>query len=892
MTRRRLPASWAAWIIGLPMAANLPAAPPPAKPSRTVVLDTHSFWRCHFTWRCLQVRRANGRLEYVSVKWPSRGPAKLSKADEAEVARQRTPAPPDGWTRADFDDGRWARARGPLFTRGTRKLALICARGKFTVANPAEAAPLELALAYRGGAIVYVNGKEIARGHLPRGPIDADTPAEDYPREAYLAPNGYQLRAAFREPEKYPDRFALRTRSLRATVGESVLRKGTNVVAVELHRAPVAEVFYVNKFRDSRHYYLWDMVGLEKLALTGPPGASGVTANVARPATTQVWNHPAWVSVHDTDYGDPAEPLRPIEIEGARNGAFSGQVVVGSTRAIDNLRAEVSDLEGGGGRKIAASAVLVRYAALGDHAVTHNESHRYRTPIAYERTRRRFDGLLESAPKQVAVRKHAGGAVVCVWVTVRVPPDAAAGDYAGTLTLAADSLAPTAVPVRLHVTGWALPKPTEFASHIGLIQSPESLAIRYGVEMWSEPHWKLIDRSFELLAQVGTKVVYLPLLARTYFGNEHSMVRWIRRKDGSYDHDFSIAERYVDTAVRHLGKVPVVCLYCWDVNTGSQYFGKRKTAEKAALPFTLLEAGTGKLTPATGPKWGDADVRSFWKPVLEGMRRLLGKRGLRGSMMVGIAGDRQPDKDAVEDLKAVAPEAPWVCSSHSSPRELFGQPVGYKSSVWGLYPAPDPSEGRYYGWKSREYQVAFPRAGSSIVGQGLRHRSALAAYRIAIECALTARGTGEGLRGIGRCGADFWPVLEGARGRHAVLGRFPETSRWHGGWLRNSTPFVLAAGPDGAVATARFEMLREGIQEAEARIFLEKALLDASRRAKLGEQLARRCRALLDRRVRVHLRAIAGGGRYLTWTWYAGSGIRRRTRQLYEAAAEVAAKSR
>ncbi len=860
-------------------AASARARPEPGM----VVLDNRTALRCHFTWRSVQVRRRGGRLQFVAVRWRSRGKATLSVLEKPVSS----PPPPERWAEKDFDDGAWVRARPPLFTRGTRNLALICARGKFLVTDPAGVRGARLELDYRGGAVVYLNGREIARGHLPEGRIGFGTPAEDYPEEAYVAPDGYQLRwIGFGEPAKYADRFALRRRRLQVAIPAAALRKGVNVLAVEVHRAPVSEVFYTAPSRGSRDYYLWDMVALDRIRLTA---AGGIAPNVRRPKGFQVWNQPTYVSVHNVDFGDPAEPLRPVRIAGARGGFFSGKVVVGSDGSIRGLRATVSDLKGPAGRSIPASAVRIRYGLLAGHAEAHSEDHRLRPPIPYGRVRRRFDALSEQPPEEVTAEAKAAGAVVPVWVTVHVPAGAAPGRYRGSLTIAAEAHPSISVPLEVSVAGWRLPEPKRFRSFLGLVQSPESLALHYQVPMWSEAHWRLIDRSFELMGQLGVKTVYIPLLARTYFGNEHSMVRWIRRADGSWGHDFSIVERYLDTAVRHLGRVPVVCVYCWDVNTGSNYMGVKKTAEKAGMPFTVVDPQTGRLTVAVGPKWGDERIRAFWKPVFAGLRRLLARRGLADSMMVGISGDRRPYPDAVEDIRAAAPEAAWVSSSHSAPDKIHGQPVGYRSFVWGVGMAPDPAEKRYYGWKTRPITVAFPRYGSSAIGHGVRTHFALGCYRIAMESALTAPGRRGGLRGIGRCGADFWAVLSDKRGRRrAVLGRFPESSAWHGGRLRNSTPYLLAPGPDGPIATARFEALREGIQEAEARIFIERALTDPPARARLGEALARRAQALLDERVRANRQALAGGGRYLTWRWFAGSGVRRRTESLYAVAAEVA----
>jgi hypothetical protein len=69
-------------------------------------------------------------------------------------------------------------------------------------------------------------------------------------------------------------------------------------------------------------------------------------------------------------------------------------------------------------------------------------------------------------------------------------------------------------------------------------------------------------------------------------------------------------------------------------------------------------------------------------------------------------------------------------------------------------------------------------------------------------------------------------------------------SRICGAWLYKANPVSIAApGADGAAPTVRFQMLREGVQETEARIAVVQALagLDEARRA--------RCRALLDERL-------------------------------------------
>jgi hypothetical protein len=134
--------------------------------------------------------------------------------------------------------------------------------------------------------------------------------------------------------------------------------------------------------------------------------------------------------------------------------------------------------------------------------------------------------------------------------------------------------------------------------------------------------------------------------------------------------------------------------------------------------------------------------------------------------------------------------------------------------------------------------------------------------------------------------ADFWPVLTDRTGAptRSISARFP-ISNWS--QLNLFMQPYLAAGPQGALSTVRFEQIREGMQECEARIAVEKALLDPIRRARLGDDLARRAQALLDERTRA---VICASGE-LGGLWYPASNWEDRRRRLYDLAAEVEAKA-
>jgi hypothetical protein len=251
-------------------------------------------------------------------------------------------------------------------------------------------------------------------------------------------------------------------------------------------------------------------------------------------------------------------------------------------------------------------------------------------------------------------------------------------------------------------------------------------------------------------------------------------------------------------------------------------------------------------------------------------------------MMVGISGDFRPSKAAVDDLAAAAPDAKWIMHSHYYARLLPGRQTLVALSV------ENPSERRYSktplcGWKSQV--TSLPRSYSILDGFFLPGCSKLARIYNTAEICLSAWSphAKTGVCGFARIGADFFPALssrKGQRGGSSIAGRYFETGAGNIS-LNLWGPAVLAPGPDGAVSTARFEVLRESLQLGEARIFIEKALADPAQKKRLGKDLSILAQNVLDERVRDLLRV-----RYDRF-WFVSSGWQERTRDFFALAAEV-----
>ena len=121
------------------------------------------------------------------------------------------------WRAAGFDDSGWSSGPAELgFGEGDEATAITSGhityyfRHTFDVADPAEIDTLRLYLKRDDGAVVYLNGTEVARDNLPEGEISSDT----------LADNAADDGNGFHE----------------FTVDAANLMMGENLLAVEVHQ--------------------------------------------------------------------------------------------------------------------------------------------------------------------------------------------------------------------------------------------------------------------------------------------------------------------------------------------------------------------------------------------------------------------------------------------------------------------------------------------------------------------------------------------------------------------------------------------------------------------------------------------------------------------------------
>jgi hypothetical protein len=292
----------------------------------------------------------------------------------------------------------------------------------------------------------------------------------------------------------------------------------------------------------------------------------------------------------------------------------------------------------------------------------------------------------------------------------------------------------------------------------------------------------------------------------------------------------------------------------------------------------------------------------LWKPLFDELHKRMAARGIEGSMMLGMASDTWPTKPEVSAIADFSGSLPWVSHTHGGSRvvnKLQGlAPLAYFAYVWNNVLPSEPEKGRTYGWKRPELYTQYMRF------------NALNDWPLATIMHFEELNITGMQRGVGRIGADFWPAITDKKGERKgyAVDRYPE-SFWHS---LNLTSHMLNPGPAGPVASPRYEVFREGVQECEARIAIETVLTDPALKAKLPPELAQRAQDVLDERLREVWRGGSGmqlTGRYATLYatapvthadgyggqagqyWFAGSGWLDRAQAFYALAGEVRRKA-
>ncbi|HEC43421.1 MAG TPA: DUF4091 domain-containing protein [Bacteroides sp.] len=180
-----------------------------------------------------------------------------------------------------------------------------------------------------------------------------------------------------------------------------------------------------------------------------------------------------------------------------------------------------------------------------------------------------------------------------IWISVDIPADAPAGLYTGVVTRQSAS-GTSEHSITLSVQDKLLPPPSEWSFHLDLWQNPFAVARYHEAGLWSEEHFDLLRPLLKKLADAGQKCITTTLVDRPWgddkpcYDNFGSMIQWTRKKEGTWEYDYTVFDKYVSLAMECGIKQQINCYSMVPINNKFSWFEEETsdTVRMEAFPGT------------------------------------------------------------------------------------------------------------------------------------------------------------------------------------------------------------------------------------------------------------------------------------------------------------------
>lgn len=354
----------------------------------------------------------------------------------------------------------------------------------------------------------------------------------------------------------------------------------------------------------------------------------------------------------------PLADGKTLELSGVKNEQISAQISVASTHDIKNFKVEISDLISSAGNALKSSNILIRYVKY--LPVERARSEYDWSPMSEEIIGEEVSGSMN--PNFVADAllneekiNFSAYQAQPVWFTIKIPKNIKPETYKGKIKISADGLNTKEYNLEIKVQDISIPDYTDYKFHLDLWINPTSIAQIYKVEDWSEKHWELIKTYLKDYASAGGKNIATIITedpwqkpwikgtthSQTQYGYK-SMVKWIKTKDGKWNFDYEIFDRYVSLA-ESLGISTFINAYSmtpFHTKQTIKYYDESDDKDKSVIIDIT-----------------DADYKLMWESFLKNFKNHLLQKGWYDKTYLGF--DEKPN-DILEKItniiKNSAPE--------------------------------------------------------------------------------------------------------------------------------------------------------------------------------------------------------------------------------------------
>lgn len=199
-----------------------------------------------------------------------------------------------------------------------------------------------------------------------------------------------------------------------------------------------------------------------------------------------------------------------------------------------------------------------------------------------------------------------------IWISVEVPVTAKAGSYEATLKVRAGTI--RTLKLTVNVLDRTLPESSQWAFNLDLWQHPAAVARVHQVPLWSDAHFDLMRNYYSMLANAGQKCITAGIVNEPWghqtFDDYPSLIKWTRKKDGTWSFDYSLFDKYIAFVMSTGIKDRINCYSMVPWKVAFQYY----------------DENLGRDTVFTGKIGSDA-YNAFWTPMLKDFTRHLKQKG-------------------------------------------------------------------------------------------------------------------------------------------------------------------------------------------------------------------------------------------------------------------------
>ena len=295
------------------------------------------------------------------------------------------------------------------------------------------------------------------------------------------------------------------------------------------------------------------------------------------------------------------------------------QIVLWAKKKIDNISIQLDDLKDNSDNTITKANITSGFL---EYVITDEfrDGCGYRKPTDFDSSL-----VADIINTKMTLAKLDENTTLPIWLSIKIPATAKAGQYTGNVTINAGTKFQLQVVV--EVINRALPSPDKWKYQLDLWQHPAAIARVHNVPLWNDAHFTAMKQYYTMLANAGQKIITASIVNEPWghqtYDDYPSLVKWTKKKNGGWSYDYSLFDKYVSFVMSCGIKARINCysMVPWKI------------------AFTYYDDASQKEAVFT-EGIGTHGYNAFWTPMLKDFTAHLKEKNWFG--ITAIAMDERP----------------------------------------------------------------------------------------------------------------------------------------------------------------------------------------------------------------------------------------------------------